>query len=151
MMTQYLTFSVGQDLYGIEVMRVQEVTSHLPIIPVPLAPAFVQGLINLRGQIATALGLKELFGMGSTQLEGGASVVCRLDGNLLSLLVDSVGEVIEVGENQFEPAPDIVPDGVRRFLKGIYKINGALLSVVDLDRLTKELNGDSLSTEKLMN
>ena len=151
MITQILTFNVGQDLYGIEVMRVQEVTGQMPIVPVPLAPNFVQGMINLRGQIATALNLKELFEMGASQIEGGASVVCRLDGNLLSLLVDGVGEVIEVNEKQFETPPEIVPHGVRRFLKGIYKIEGALLSVVDLDRLAKEISGDSNSTEKLTN
>lgn len=150
-MIQFLTFNVGKDLYGIEVMRVQEVTGQMPIVPVPLAPNFVAGMINLRGQIATALNLKELFELGAAPVEGGASVVCRIDGNLLSLLVDGVGEVIEVTEKQFESTPDIVPQSIRRFLKGIYKIDGALLSVVDLDRLAREISGDATMTENRLN
>ncbi|MBX9769289.1 MAG: chemotaxis protein CheW [Bdellovibrionales bacterium] len=140
---QLTTFYIGKDLYGIEVMRVQEVTGSLNTIPVPLAPQFVKGLINLRGQIATSLGLRELFGLPAEQIKNDASVVCKLDGNLISLCVDSIGDVMEVQESQFETAPEIIPGGVKRFLKGIYKIDGALLSLIDLERLSLELSNNS--------
>jgi purine-binding chemotaxis protein CheW len=134
------TFYVGGNYYGIEVMRVQEVTRSPTVIPVPLAPKFVCGLINLRGQLATALGLKELFG---TRTEVGAeqmSVVCRVEGNLVSLVVDAIGDVIQVNERDFEAAPDTMPIAVRKFVKGIYKLDGSLLSVLNLDQLAKELS-----------
>ena len=139
MMEQLTTFYIGSDLFGIAVMNVQEVTGPMAVVPVPLAPAFVHGLVNLRGQIATALGLRELFGKGESNSEQ-ASVVCKMDGNLISLLVDSIGDVVEVDGVKFEPPPDTIPPGVRHFIKGIYKMDGVLLSVIDPDALSRELN-----------
>jgi purine-binding chemotaxis protein CheW len=140
MTEQLTTFNIGRDLYGIEVMKVQEVTGHPTIVNVPLAPPFVRGLINLRGQIATALGLRELFGMSSDEPQLQMSVVCKIDGNLVSLLVDSIGDVVEVSHSSFEHPPDTIPAGVRKYIKGIYKTNETLLSVLDLERLSKELS-----------
>ena len=134
------TFSIGSDLFGIEVMKVQEVTGTPTIISVPLAPKFVRGLINLRGQLATALGLRELFGVSTEVSENQMTVVCRMDGNLVSLMVDSIGDVIEADRQSFESPPDTIPAGVRPFVKSIYKMNGNLLSVLDLEKLSKELS-----------
>jgi purine-binding chemotaxis protein CheW len=139
MITQVMTFQIGTDLYGIEVLRVQEVTGTLPIVPVPLAPKFVHGLINLRGQIATALGLRDLFELPAADASPNASVVCKLEGSLVSLLVDSIGDVMEVQDSQFERPPEIVPLSVRKFIKGVYKTDKALLSVIDLEKMSKEL------------
>lgn len=147
MSEQLTTFYVGENQYGIEVMKVQEVTGNPVIVDVPLAPPFVRGLINLRGQIATALGLRELFGLGTGDRGSQMSVVCKIDGNLVSFLVDSIGDVVEVGEESFERAPDTVPAGVRRFLKGIYKTNETLLCVLDLERLSNELSNSKEITE----
>jgi purine-binding chemotaxis protein CheW len=137
---QLTTFYIGDDLFGIEVMRVQEVTGNPSVLPVPLSPRFVRGLINLRGQIATALGLRELFGKEARADSEQMSVVCKIDGNLVSIIVDSIGEVVEVEGERFEAAPDTIPFEVRRFVKGIYKMNGELLSVIDLETLSRELS-----------
>ncbi len=140
MREQLTTFNVGNDLFGIEVMKIQEVTGELTVIPVPLAPNFVRGLINLRGQIATAMGLRELFGQPAMTSAKPMSVVCKIDGNLVSLAVDAIGDVVEVERANFESAPDTVPAEIRRFIRGIYKMNGQLLSVLDLETLAKELS-----------
>jgi len=138
---QLTTFYVGTDLFGIEVMKTQEVTGSQAIIPVPLAPKFVKGLINLRGQIATALGLRELFESEQTvSSEDPMSVVCKIDGNLVSLMVDTIGDVVEVNRNLFEPTPSTLPAGVRKYVKGIYKLNGEFLSVIELDAIALELS-----------
>lgn len=141
------TFYIGKDLFGIEVMKVQEVTGTPMVISVPLAPSFVCGLINLRGQLATALGLRELFGLASEKNLNQMSVVCRIEGNLVSLIVDSIGDVVEADRSRFESPPDTIPQGVRKFVKGIYKLNGRLLSVVDLEKLAKELSPSTESNE----
>jgi purine-binding chemotaxis protein CheW len=139
--TQLLTtFYIGNECYGIEVMKVQEVTGTPAIIPVPLAPPFVRGLINLRGQLATAMGLRELFGASSSEASDPMSVVCRMDGNLVSLIVDRIGDVVETDVKDFEKTPDTIPDGVKRFIKGIYKMNDGFLSVLDLESVNKELS-----------
>lgn len=140
MTEQLTTFHIGNDLFGIEVMKVQEVTGQPSIIGVPLAPPFVRGLINLRGQIATALGLRELFGSPDAPPAQQMSVVCKVDGNLVSLLVDSIGDVVEVTRSSFENPPETIPAGVRKYIKGIYKTDQTLLSVLDLEKLSKELS-----------
>lgn len=137
---QLTTFSVGGELFAIEVLKIQEVTGTPVVVRMPLAPSFVKGLVNLRGQIATAIGLHELL-----QLEAKVdsaqcmSVVCKLEGNLISLLVDTIGEVVELDVKLFEPAPLTISPQVRRYLKGIYKMNGSLLNVLNLEMLSKEL------------
>lgn len=134
------TFFIGSDYFGIEVMKVQEVTGTPSIVPVPLAPKFVRGLINLRGQLATALGLRELFESEKNSTGSQMSVVCRMEGNLVSLMVDSIGDVVEANGKSFEQPPDTMPASVKRFVKGIYKMNGKLLSVLDLEKISKELS-----------
>ena len=148
---QLMTFYLGQDLYGIEVMQIQEVTGALPVEKVPLAPNFIKGLINLRGQIATALDLKELFGVkrgqsSDSEQNAKASVVCQLNGNLVSLLVDSLGDVVETRKDLEEPAPETLPLEVKKFLKSICKKENQLLSIIDLNKLNSELN---LNNEKI--
>ena len=134
------TFYVGNDFFGIEVMKVEEVTGAPKIVAVPLAPIFVRGLINLRGQLATALGLQELFENKNKSTENQMSVVCKMDGNLVSLLVDRIGDVVEVETDKFENSPDTLPGRVKPFVKGVYKMEQELLSVLDLDRISKELS-----------
>lgn len=136
----FTTFHVGDDYFGIEVMKVQEVTGSPKIVPVPLAPNFVRGLINLRGQLATALGLHELFSSEKCSVENPMSVVCKLEGNLVSLLVDSIGDVVEARPASMENPPDTIPSRIKPFVKCVYKMDKQLLSVLDLDRILKELS-----------
>lgn len=138
---QYSTFVVGGKLYGIDVTRVQEVVRPLPMTRVPLAAPHVRGLINLRGQVATAVGLRELFLVeADAALEPSMNVVCRNDGNLVSLLVDEIGDVIEVDAADYEATPLTVPEHVRRNMAGVYKLKQALLSILDIDRIIAHLH-----------
>lgn len=135
---QLTTFYIGNELYGIEVMKVQEVTGRPIITPVPLAPKFIRGLINLRGQISTAIGMSELMGT-QQQTEDEMTVVCKIEGSLVSLIVDSIGDVVEIESERFENPPDTLPSQVRNYIKGIYKLNDSFLSVVDIDSILKEI------------
>ena len=136
MSTQLSTFYVADRLYGMEVMKVQEITKPLPMTKVPLAPNHVHGLINLRGQIATAIGLRELFGIDVGETSEKMNVICRVDGLLLALLVDKIGEVIEVGDDEYESPPNTIPGNIRRFMDGVYKVPGSLLSVIDIEKIS---------------
>ncbi len=138
--SQYSTFYVGGRLYGIDVTRVQEVVRPMPTTPIPLAPPSVVGLINLRGQVATAIGLRELFAIAQNPPDSFMNVVCRIDGTLIALQADDIGDVLEVQATDFEATPQTVPGDVRRFMSGIYKISGSLLSIIDIDRIGKFLN-----------
>lgn len=136
---QFATFLVADRLYGIDVTEVQEIAKALPLTPVRLAPPHVAGLINLRGQIATAIGLRELFGLPADSPHEKMSVVCRCDGSLLSLLVDQIGDVMEMPDHDFEPAPETINERTRRFMRGVYKGSDSLLSVIDLNQLNQLL------------
>lgn len=137
---QFSTFYVGGKLYGIEVSSVQEVTKTLPITAVPLAPDFIRGLINLRGQIATAIGMKELLGLKGQSPEELMNVVCRRDGILISLLVDQIGDVIELDSQDYEPTPDTVSPHIARFMQGVFKVSDNLLSVIEVKKILELLN-----------
>lgn len=135
------TFSIADRIYGIDVIRVQEIVKPMPMTKVPLAPNFVKGLINLRGQVATAIGVKELFDLENTGNENKLmNVVCDHGGSLISFLVDEIGDVLEVSKANFEPTPQTITGNIRSFMKGVYKETGNLLSVLDLDRILKYVN-----------
>ncbi len=140
---QFSTFYIADRLYGIDVMKVQEVTRALPMSRVPLAPNYVHGLINLRGQISTAIGLRELFELTDKTPEVQMNVVCRAGDLLLSFMVDRIGDVMEVPQKDFEVTPDTIPDNVRRFMGGVYKIPGTLLSILEIEKITEIITQSS--------
>lgn len=138
---QFSTFWVDKCLYGVNIKMVQEITKSMPMAEVPLAPDFIKGLINLRGQIATAVGLKELFKLKSIDEQGGnINVVCKSESYLLSLVVDEVGDVLELDDSLFELTPETVSPEVSKFMSGVYKLPNNLLSVVDIQKIINYLN-----------
>lgn len=140
---QFSTFYVSGRWYGLEVTSVQEVTQALPMTRVPLAPAFVRGFINLRGQIATAIDLKELFQLDHLSSEQASmNIVCRGDGLLLSLLVDQIGDVIELDDQFFEPTPETLLPSISRFMTGVYKTKQELLSILEVEKMIQVLQGN---------
>lgn len=137
---QLSTFYIDGRWYGIDVMKVQEVTKPMLVTKMRTAPPFVKGLINLRGQIATAIGLREFFGLKQEDNLEKMTVVCKIDDVLISLLVDQIGDVVETDEAKFEACPISVPSQVRNFIAGVYKTDGAILSVLRLEAVMQELD-----------
>ena len=123
------------NLYGVEVSRVQEVLRSQRLTPVPLAPPGVAGLINLRGQVVTAIELRDRLGRPSrSEGTAAAAVVVRLDGEVVSLLVDSVVDVVDVAAGDFEPPPDTLLGEGRDLIRGAYKLENGLLLALDVDK-----------------
>ena len=130
------TFKAGDRWLGIEVARVQEILRARPATPVPLAPPVVAGLVNLRGQIVTAVDLRRRVGLPDRPGDQHpANVVIRAEDGGVSLLVDEIGGVIEVGDEAFEEPPHTTPANVRPLLSGVYKLPGRLLLLLDVDRV----------------
>ena len=131
---QFCTFHVGPLFLGIEVRMVQEVIRAQAITRVPLAARAVRGLINLRGQIVTAIDLREQLGMPPA--EGGRApmnvVVCT-DAGPVSLLVDEIGDVLEVEDADYEDPPETLDPVSRELIRGVYKLPERLLLVLDMD------------------
>ena len=133
---QLCTFSVAGRYLGVPVARVQEVIRHQEMTPVPLAPAIVRGLINLRGQIVTALDLRVPLMLPPAP--AGAlpmNVVVRAGGDLVSLLVDEIGDVLEVNAETFEPPPETLGGPARELIRGAFKLDGRLLLILDTDKM----------------
>lgn len=130
--TQYCTFVVDGLFLGIDVLRVQEVIRSLPMTRVPLAPPAIEGLINLRGQLVTAIDLRTSLGLAPRPRGlDPMNVIIRTDEGPISLVVDEIGDVIETDESTFEPAPETLEAVHRAFIKGVYKLPNRVLLVLD--------------------
>jgi purine-binding chemotaxis protein CheW len=133
---QYSTFLAGGLFFGIEVRKVQEVLRYLEMTRIPRAPDVIQGLINLRGQIVTAVDMRARLGLPKrTNGESPMNMVVRSDDGAVSLLVDEIGDVVEVTAELYEPTPDNLPREQRELIEGVYKLEGRLLLVLDTERV----------------
>lgn len=128
------TFHLDRYLFGVEVATVQEVIRYQPMTRVPLAPPALSGLINLRGQIIPAVDLRRRLGFPDRPAgELPMDVVVRTGDGMVSLLVDRIGEVVEVAEEDFEEPPDTLTGVARELIRGAYKLQGALLLSLDVE------------------
>jgi purine-binding chemotaxis protein CheW len=131
---QFCTFYLDGLFFGIEVEKVQEVIRHQAMTRVPLAPKLIGGLINLRGQIVTAVDLRLRLGLPERSPDAlPMNVVARTESGAVSLLVDEIGDVLEVDDQQFEGAPETMRES-RELIRGVYKLPGRLLLVLDTAR-----------------
>jgi len=132
---QYATFFLNGLFLGVEVLKVQEVIRYQEMTRVPLAPTMVQGLINLRGQIVTAIDLRrrlELPARPEGQLP--MNVVVRTDDGAVSLLVDEIGDVVEIQDEAYERPPEALKGVARELVTGVYKLKERLLLILDTER-----------------
>jgi len=139
---QYCTFQVDGLLFGVDVERVQEVLRYQEMTRVPLAPREVRGLINLRGQIVTAIDLRRRLEIADRPAgERPMNVVIDTEDGSVSLLVDRIGEVLEVPIDSFERPPETLIGPARELILGAHKLPDRLLLVLDIDRAV-EVSGD---------
>ena len=133
---QFSTFLVDRLLFGVEVEQVQEVIRYQEMTRVPLAPPVVKGLINLRGQIVTAIDLRRRLGLRERpDSDLPMNVVIRHNDGAVSFLVDEIGDVIEVEEESFELAPGTVAFQARELIQGVYKLKTAILIVLRTEKV----------------
>jgi len=134
---QYATFEVADQLFGVEVNAVQEVLAFSEYTAVPLAPASVAGLFNLRGQVIAAVDLRVRLGMPAQTLDGPVmNVILRAEGEPVSLLVDRIGDVIEL-DDEIEPLPDTITGPRRDLVLGTLKLEDRLMLALDVVRATE--------------
>ena len=132
---QFCTFYLDNFLFGIELLKVQEVIRNLELTEVPLAPFVVRGLMNLRGQIVIAVDLRRRLQLPERPPDKlPMNVVVRTGDDAVSLLVDEIGDVVEVGEETFERPPETLQSKVRTVILGVHKLEKRLMHVLDIDR-----------------
>ena len=141
---QYSTFFLHGLFLGVEVRKVQEVIRYQEMTRVPLAPTMIQGLINLRGQIVTAIDLRRRFEL-PPRPEGQLpmNVVVRSEDGAVSLLVDEIGDVVEIQDEAYERPPETLRGVAREMVTGVYKLKERLLLILDTERTVSLATGYS--------
>ena len=135
-MVEYVTAVIGGQLFGLPIVRVQDVFIPERLTRVPLAPPEIAGVLNLRGRIVTLIDLRRRFGLGQRE-DGDASMAIGVESRAESygLLIDSVGEVLKLDDAACEPNPINLDQRLARVSAGIHRLDGQLLIVVDVDRV----------------
>jgi purine-binding chemotaxis protein CheW len=141
--SQFSTFVVGDLFFGVDVLRVQEVLLFQPMTRVPLAPHVIEGLINLRGQIVTAIDMRRLLRLPD-RANGQApmNMVLRTEDGPVSLLVDEIGDVVDLDPGSLERPPQNLDSAGRELIRGVYKLKERLMLVLEVEQAV-ELAGRS--------
>jgi purine-binding chemotaxis protein CheW len=133
---QLVTFRLQDETYGINVMHVQEVLRITEIAPVPGAPEYVLGIINLRGNVVTVIDTRLRFGLPDDEAtDASRIVIIESDKQVVGIMVDAVAEVVELKESQIDAAPNVGNEESSRYIQGIATLEKGLLIVVDLQKL----------------
>jgi len=133
---QWVTFCLADENYGIAVMQVQEVLRMTEITPVPGAPEYVLGIINLRGNVVTVIDTRQRFGLPPQEVDDASRIIIIESGEqVVGLLVDSVAEVVYLKGSEIESSPNVGSDDSSKYIQGVHSDNGELLILVDVNKL----------------
>jgi purine-binding chemotaxis protein CheW len=133
--TEYVTFTVGAQLFGVPIGRVQDVFRPMQMTRVPLAPAEIAGILNLRGRLVTAIDLSRRLGIGTEGGRPALAVGIQTGAESFGLLVDAVGEVVDLPDAAREPAPVNLSPKLARVCAGVFRLEEGLLLLLDVDRV----------------
>lgn len=137
---QLVTFSIGEEEFGVDILKVQEIIRTMEITRVPRAPEFVEGVINLRGKVIPIIDLRRRFGLPTRDHDQNTRIiVIEISSMVVGFVVDSVSEVLRIPEGTVEPPPPVVSGLESEYISGVGKLEDRLLILLDLDRL---LSGD---------
>ena len=135
---KYLTFTVGKEDYGIEISHVTEIIGIQKITDVPDMPAYIRGVINLRGKVIPVMDVRLRFRMPEREYDDRTcTVVVSVNGTPVGLVVDTVKEVIDIPENQIELPPEVAESSTQRYIKGLGKIGDAVKILLDVEKLVR--------------
>lgn len=144
---QFVTFVLMDETYGINVMKVQEVLRVSEIAPVPGAPAYVLGIINLRGNVVTVIDTRARFGLPSSEMdEASRIIVIESEKQVVGILVDAVAEVVELREGDIDVAPNVGTEESSRYIQGVATREEGLLILVDLNKLLTDEEWQEIGT-----
>ena len=136
---QWVTFHLENEKYGIKVMQVQEVLRMTEIAPVPGAPHYVIGIINLRGNVVTVIDTRRRFGLSDAESDDETRIVIiEADNNVVGILVDSVAEVVDLKTSEIETAPNVGNDESSKYIQGVSSRDDELLILVDVNKLLSD-------------
>jgi purine-binding chemotaxis protein CheW len=131
---EFVAFRVGAQEFCIDIMGVREIRGWTPATPLPHAPAYVRGVINLRGAVLPIVDLAMRFGLGLTEPTArSVIIVVQVYQQVVGLLVDAVSDILTTSEASMQPTPDVASDLAKNFVKGVYAVEGRMISIVTLE------------------
>jgi len=144
---QWVTFKLENEVYGVNVMQVQEVLRYSEIAAVPGAPNYVIGIINLRGNVVTVIDTRVRFGLMPSEVsENSRIVIIEAEKQVIGILVDGVAEVVYLRSSEIDIAPNVGTDESAKFIQGVSNREGELLILVDLNKFLNDEEWDELSS-----
>lgn len=143
---QFVEFKLGQEEYGIDILQVKTIERMMPITRVPKAPRFVEGVINLRGEIVPVIDLRKRFDLPITETtENTRIIIVSVDDITVGMIVDSATEVVQLDQDSIEPAPPITSSIDSDYLDGVGKLDDKLLILLNVEKLLKPQEIDELA------
>lgn len=133
---QLVSFNIGSEEFGVDILKVQEINRMVEITRVPQAPHYVEGVINLRGKVIPIVDLRKRFNLDVKEYDKNTRiVVVDIGGNIMGMVVDSVSEVLRLPSNTIEPPPEIAAGVNSEYIKGVAKLEDRLLIFLDLSKV----------------
>ncbi len=133
---EYLTFVLGNEEYGIEILKVQEIRGYDTVTKIANTPEFIKGVINLRGSIVPIIDLRILFHLGEVEYnQFTVVIILNVKGRIMGIVVDGVSDVISLQASQISPVPDLVTSISTKYLVGLGTVNDHMLILVDIEQL----------------
>ncbi len=139
-LTQWVTFKLDGETYGVNVMEVQEVLRVTDIAPVPGAPSYVLGIINLRGNVVSVIDTRRRFGLPATENSDATRIVIiESGGQTVGIRVDAVAEVLDVDSSEIETSPDVGNEEASRYISGMVSRGEELVILIDVNKIITEM------------
>lgn len=133
---EFVAFRVGAQEFCVDIMGVREIRGWTPATPLPHAPPYVRGVINLRGAVLPVVDLASRFGLGQTEpTPRSVIIVAQVQKQIIGLLVDAVSDILMTSEASMQPTPDIACEMAKTFVKGVYAVDGRMISIVTLESI----------------
>ncbi|SHN70973.1 chemotaxis protein CheW [Desulfovibrio litoralis] len=143
---QLVTFSIGEEEFGVDILKVQEIIRTMEITKVPRAQEFVEGVINLRGKVIPIIDLRRRFGLHSKEHDKHTRIiVIEINNMIVGFVVDSVSEVLRIPASTVEPPPPVVAGLESEYINGVGKLHDRLLILLDLDKLLSSADLEALA------
>ncbi|WKZ31838.1 MAG: chemotaxis protein CheW [Thermodesulfobacteriota bacterium] len=143
---QLVTFRLGKEEFSLDILRVQEIIRHMELTRVPKTPDFVDGVINLRGKVIPVLDLRKRFGLGSDEMTNETRIiVVEVDDKTVGLKVDAVSEVLRLPADRVEAPPEMVTGVESEYIKGVGKLDGRLLILLDVEKVLSRNEKEALT------
>jgi purine-binding chemotaxis protein CheW len=146
---QLVSFSLAQEEFGIDILKVQEINRMVEITRIPQAPHYCEGVINLRGKVIPIIDLRKKFGMEVREHDTNTRiVVCDVDGSQVGMIVDAVDEVLRIPRTAVEPPPEMVASVNSKYIRGVVKLEQCLLIFLDVSKIAGEVS-QAIAEEEL--